>query len=112
MEIGLMYAVRFKHNSLVQLLLQQPGIDVNHQDIWGCTALYCSVIGDNPEGLRLLLAHPRMGSINTRTNNGDTPLMNAIRYGSLSCVRELLRVEGVDLDTRDRQGRSLEEEAR
>ena len=109
---GLMYAVRNKHNSLVQLLLQQPGIDVNCRDRWGQTALHYSVTGDNPEGLRLLLAHPGMGSINTRDNDGDTPLMAAIRRGRLSCVIELVRVSGVDLDTRDDEGRSLEEVAR
>ena len=109
---GLMAAVNNKHNSLVQFLLQQPGIDMNCRDRGGRTALHYSVYGDNPEGLRLLLAHPSMGSINTRTDNGDTPLMLAVNQGRLSCVVELVGVEGVDLDTRDGQGRSLEDRAR
>jgi len=109
---GLMGAVWKKHNSIVEFLLQYPGVDVNCQDIWGTTALHYSVPNDNLEGLRLLLAHPGMRSLNTRAGGGWTPLMTAVCRGSLSCVRELVGEEGVDLDTRDGQGRSLQEVAR
>ena len=108
---GLMWAVSNKHNSIVEFLLQYPGVDVNCRDTDGWTALHYSVYSDNLEGLRLLLAHPGMRSLNTRAGAG-TPLMWAVLRGSLSCVRELVGVEGVDLDTRDGQGRSLEEVAR
>ena len=109
---GLMWAVKHKHNSIVEFLLQYPGVDVNCQDSLGGTALHWSVSHDNPEGLRLLLAHPGVRSLNTRTRDGMTPLMAAMFFDSLSCVRELVGVEGEDLDTRDGQGRSLEEVAR
>jgi len=109
---GLMGAVWKKHNSIVEFLLQYPGVDVNCQTTGGVTALHCSVHSDNLEGLRLLLASHGMRSLNTRTVDGCTPLMWAVHLGSLSCVRELVGVEGVDLDTRDGQGRSLEEVAR
>ena len=108
---GLMWAVSNKHNSIVEFLLQYPGVDVNCQNTGGSTALHDSVYSDNLEGLRLLLAHPGMRSLNTKAG-GWTPLMRAVYAGHLSCVIELVRVEGVDLDTRDGQGRSLEEVAR
>merc|ERR1719319_1231302 len=108
---GLNWAVRLKHNSIAEFLLQYPGVDVNCQATGGWTALHGSVRGDNLEGLRLLLAHPGMRSLNTRVE-GATPLMLAVFCGSLSCVKELVGMEGVDLDTRDGTGRSLEEAAR
>ena len=111
-QTGLMRAVANKHNSIVQFLLQYPGVDVNCQAIDGWTALHWCVYSDNLEGLRLLLAHPGMRSLNTRGVNGDTPLMGAVNNGSVSCVRELVGVEGVDLDTRDGRRRSLENRAR
>merc|ERR1719319_1851524 len=109
---GLMEAVLYKHNSIVEFLLQYPGVDVNCQDTGGKTALHYSNYVDNLEGLRLLLAHPGMRSLNTRGDGEWTPLMTAVCRGSLSCVRGLVRGEGVDLDTRDGQGRSLEDMVR
>ena len=38
--------------------------------------------------------------------------MVAVFKGSVGCVRELVRIEGMDLETRDDEGRSLEEMAR
>ena len=38
--------------------------------------------------------------------------MNAVWWNRVECVRELVAVEGVDLETRDSQGRGLEEVAR
>ena len=63
-------------------------------------------------GLRLLLADPRLTSINARVGFGNTPLMWAVSDGSVECVRELVMVEGVDLETRDDDGMSLEQVAR
>ena len=93
-------------------MLQQATIDVNLADLSGNTPLHACADADNVEGLRLLLAHPGMGSLDTRDAGGRTPLMLAVSKGSLACARELVGVEGVDLDTRDGQGRSLEEVAR
>ena len=38
--------------------------------------------------------------------------MVAVFKGSLGCVRQLVRIEGMDLETRDDEGRSLKEVAR
>ena len=107
---GLMWALHEGHNSVVELLLSQPSLDVNTSASNGSTALHCT--SSNVTGLRLLLADPRLTSINARGYLGRTPLMRAVMCGSVEVVRELVRVEGVDLETRDDRGRSLEEVAR
>ena len=73
-------------------------------------ALHCA--SRNVTGLRLLLADPRLTTyINARGGLGHTPLMRAMWLGSVECVRELVRLKGVDLETRDDEGMSLEEVA-
>ena len=92
-------------------MLQQAAIDVNLADLGGNTPLHACVDADNVEGLRLLLAHHAMASLNARNGDGMTPLMFAIGQEAVGCVRELVQVEGVDLDTRDDTGLTLEEVA-
>ena len=76
----------------------------------GDTALHWAY--SNVTGLRLLLADARLTtSINARGWSGQTPLMVAVWFGSVEVVRELVRVEGVDLETRDGRGWSLEQVA-
>ena len=109
----LMYAVIYKKkNSVVRLLLEQPALDLNLADYKeGDTALHLAVIIDNVEGVRLLLADPRLDP-NQKTNFGNTPVMHAMSYRKVDALRELVAHPSVDLDTRDRWGRSLEEVAR
>ena len=96
---GLMVLLLCGHNSLVELLLQQPSLDMNLSDRHGDTALHYGVLRDNVTGLRMLLGDPRMNSVNKRSHTGNTALMVAVIKGSVECVRELVRVEGVDLGT-------------
>ena len=107
---GLMGAILGGHNSVVELLLSQPSLNVNSTTSIGATALHLAC--PNVTGLRLLLADPRLTSINARDGFGNTPLMWAVSDGSVECVRELVMVEGVDLETRDDDGTSLEQVAR
>ena len=60
----------------------------------------------------MLLEDPRLTSVNTRNQPGETPLMTAVTEGSVKCVRELVRVKGIDLGTRNGDRRGLEEVAR
>ena len=65
-QTALMRAVIRGYNSIVKLLLEQPGVNINektaHAD--GDTALHRAVFGNNPEGARMLLLHPRMNTAN------------------------------------------------
>ena len=109
---GLMWAVYKNQNAIVELLLSQPGLDLNLIDGNSCgwTPFHYACYHNNFEALKMLLAHP---SINTHNNvndavynrrivfcgNGRTPLMLAIHRDNMLCIRELLKVDGLDLDT-------------
>ena len=99
---------------MVEVLLKQPLLDINRSASNGTRAAHCACVNDNVTGLRMLLRDPMLISANKRgPEGGQSPLMMAVVRGSVDCVREMVRVEGVDLDEgRDRKGKSLEEVAR
>ena len=93
-------------------LLQQPGIDLDCSDNGGYTAMHYACMTSSVAVLRMLLAAQSQGSINKRDNLGRTPLMLALDNGHVECVRMMVGVAGVDLETRDERGRSLEDSTR
>ena len=50
--------------------------------------------------------------VNTRNSTGHTPIAVAVDYNNLPGVQAMLTVPGVDLDTRNNSGQSLEDKAR
>ena len=109
---GLIYAARRGHTSVVEVLLQQASLDINSNDnYYGCTVIFYTCIDNNVNILKMLLGDPRLTSINTRDPKGLTPLMVAVYYNYVQCVKELVKVKGVDLVTEDGK-MSLEEVAR
>ena len=62
--------------------------------------------------MRLLLADPRLSSGNCRDKAGNTPVMLALARNQVDSLRELVAHPSVDLDIKDKEGRSLEEKAR
>ena len=109
---GLMGAVSNFHNSIVRLLLEQPTVDLNGTDALGKTALHHAAESDNVEGVRLILADPRLSTANHQDNMGNAPVMVALARNQVDSLRELVSHPSVDLDTRDGEGRSLEQRAR
>ena len=109
---GLMLAVWKNHNPVVRLLLEQPTVALNCIDQTGGTALHFAADGDNVEGVQLLLADPRLNTVNHKDRWGWTPGMAAMKWKSVNALRELVNHPSVDLDTRDGSGISLEESAR
>ena len=97
---------------ICEWLLQQPGIDIDCSDVYGQTAMHLACVCGSVEVLRVLLAAQSQGSINKRDNSGYTPLMYASVNGRVECVRMMLSVAGVDLETRDGDGKSLEDSTR
>ena len=93
-------------------LLQQPGIDIDCSDNHGRTAMHLACGYGSVEVLRVLLAAQSQGSVNKRDNQGCTPLMWASENDQVECVRMMVGVAGVDLETRDKRGRSLEDSTR
>jgi len=105
----LMYAMWNNQNSVVELLMQNDNLDVNCEDSDGATALHHAVDVDNDEGVRMLLADPRLQDINHKNRRGLTPLMRAVARSKVNCTRLLLSDKRVDLDTRDNYKRSPQE---
>ena len=96
---GLMWAVYYTQNAIVELLLSQPSLDVNLVNCDGWTALHYACHFAKVKGLKMLMAHPGTNSHNVKDHGGWTPLMKAAGNNSMDCIRELLKVDGLDLDT-------------
>ena len=94
-----MRALYLNQNAIVELLLSQPSLDVNLVNRVGWTALHYACYCNHVEGLKMLLAHSGTNSHNDRDDYGRTPLMFATNNKSMDCIRELLKVDGLDLDT-------------
>ena len=103
---ALMWAVRNKLNSIVSLLLEQPGLEVNMRDGLGLTALHWAAVEDNPDAVPLLLADPRV-DVNCRNNIGRTALFCAVLYGNVEAVRFLLADNRSEVNLMDKDGMSL-----
>ena len=58
------------------------------------------------------MAEGRIDDVNHLDKRGDSPLMIAVHEKRMKTVRELAAHPGVDLDTRDRWDRSVEDVAR
>ena len=97
-ETALMNAVWVKHNSIVKLLLDQPGVKTNEKDDYGRTALHEAAFNNNREAARMLLLHPTMDSANAKTNGGFTAVMWAVRWGHKEVLSELVAHRSVSLD--------------
>ena len=111
-KTGLMCAVTRKYGSIVRLLLEQPTVDLNCIDKRGWTALHFAAAADNVEGVKMLLADPRLTSANHKSNKNRTPVTQAMFYECGNALRKLVAHPSVDLDTTDGEGRCLEELAR
>ena len=108
---ALMEATHWGNYEAVDLLLAQPGINVNHQCSWGWTALHYACERDWVAILKRLLQAPGI-LVNEKGRLGRTPIMVAARSGFTEAVYLLAAVEEVDLDVKDDQGNGLEEIAR
>ena len=112
-KTGLMLAVSKKYNLIVKLLLEQPTLDLNCTEGNGNTALHIGATYDNVEGVRMLLADPRLNTHNHKDKDiGWTPVMAAMCRNKANTLRELVAHPCVDLDTTDYQGSNLEDWAR
>ena len=106
---AVMSAVIDDDNAIVELLLKQPELDINSVNEIGDTALHVAGYSGNLWAVKKLVSDPRIKTLNSRNNDGQTPLIGAVRMGDVDCVRELVKIPGVDLHKISPQGRTLEE---
>ena len=96
---GLMFAVYKNHNSVVELLLRTPNIDVNLKDDSGRCALHLAVKRNNTEALTLLLNVPNI-NVNIVTKGGETALHLAAKSSEkIEALKLLLNVSNIDVNS-------------
>ena len=102
-------AMKKKH-AILEWLLGRPDTDISLADSYQQNVFHLSCRVDNIVGLDRLLSHPDLkAGLNSKDFLGRTPIMCAVENKSRNCLKKLLLHPAVDLDTRDSQGRSLEE---
>ena len=93
----LMCAIMRGKEEVVNLLLEQPSIEVNAKDDGDNTALHWACAGGNVAILNQLLAAPGI-LVNERNSNGRTPIMEAIWNDNIDDVWLMAAEAKVDLE--------------
>ena len=110
----LMAAVSCNKLEIVKILLDRDDLDLSVTNEYGDTALYMAFMFGYADIVALICQNRRMTGqiINMKNKNGDSALIWAVSRGKLSCVEIMSELEGVDWETRDKRGHSLEDIAR
>ena len=103
-ETGLMWAVCFEHNSVVELLLNTPNIDVNWKSDWAQCALYFAVSHQNNEALKLLLNVPNI-DVNIVDNHRWSAVHVAAAERNIEALKLLLRHPSLTALTLNQKGK-------
>ena len=77
----LMNAIADFDDNVVSYLLDHPLLDVNHQDMWGYTALHYAIVNENIEATRKLLNHPQVKNL---PDNDGVDVMELLKKDHLS----------------------------
>ena len=95
----LVEAARSGQEAVVELLLQQPGLDANlASPATGRTALHWACHKGYVGIVRRLLAQSSLTCHNYSNSYGQTALMMAVFNDMVGCVKEMVAVQMVDLD--------------
>ena len=115
LQAGLHLAIRDGHGDVVDLLLAQPGVDVNIRDEYNETPLMVACYPSSEIILRKLLQAEGI-DINCRWDDGDTPLLYCLAEGGdvdrIDLAKILLKDPRVDLHVQNDQGKFPETIAR
>ena len=112
-KTGLILTVCEGELTMVQFLLQQPGIDISCKDNHGFTALHrVLMFRDCCTELSSIALLSSTSTLNTKDPGGRTPLLLALHLGMTQRVEALLAVPGVDLTIKDTDGRCCIDMAR
>ena len=109
-----MAAVKSDKTCTVRILLATDDVDIEATNKLyrnsGNSALHYACAGRNTECIALLGQDRGMTKkiINAVNENGKTALMLAVEVGHLSSVKEMAKLKGVDWNTTNEDGESLE----
>lgn len=106
---ALIMASRSGNMDLVRYLLEELHSDINHRDRFGWSPLYCAVQDNHPDLVRYYLE--RGADVNIRDWDKQTTLMLCfesvfIPADDAVAMAEILLQAGVELDAKDRKGRT------
>lgn len=87
---------------MVNILLKQPGIDVNKGDINLTTPLDLAITYNHLPVIQRLLAHPGLDPNVAQRTSGNTALHLAVTYREIPILRTLLNDHRVDVNHRNR----------
>ncbi len=90
-----MIAARSGDEEVVDLILQRPDLDTNHQDQEGYTALSLAVLYEESRVAELLLGHPGV-NVDLPNKIGSSPLIIAARSGDADIVNQLLNKGAIE----------------
>jgi ankyrin repeat protein len=99
---ALILAVISGNVHVVERLLSK-GVDVNHRDIWGQSAVAYAVLQNTLKVLQALLHDSRVDP-NSRNKFGTAPLSIAAWYGDHHVVSLFLRYANIDVDLHNENG--------
>ena len=100
---GLHYAARDENADLLDLLLAQPGLDVNIKDYRKTTPLMEACVRGSENSLRKLLQVDGI-EINCQNKSGRTALHLAFENDNPSCIKILGEASGLDWNLKDQYG--------
>ena len=92
-------------------ILAIPGVDYTVTDIDGWTLAHAAVRGGSVECVELLAGVEGV-PWNEKNNNGNTPLMKALKENKLDIAKVLLQYPRVDVTVPDDEGQTPEMWAR
>ena len=94
----LIFAACFGHTDVVRYLVSLPEVDLNHQGSNNQTALYLSVREKHSDVVQVLI--DAGADIETKNDEGCSPLLEAIFLGELTIVTKLVKA-GADVRAAD-----------
>ena len=100
---GLHYAARFNYGDLLDLLLAQPGLEVNIRDKYNRTPLMVACGWGSENSVRKLLQVAGI-KINCQDIWGGTALQLALENDYPGCIRILREASGLDWNLKDQNG--------
>jgi len=92
---------------LVQMVMDQKGVDVNKPACNKWTPLHLACLTGNIKAITRLGEHSNLETVNSKDDEGETPIMLAVWEGNSDAVREMIKIHGIDLNTTNKWGDTL-----
>ena len=92
---------------LVQMVIDQKGVDVNKAACNRWTPLHLACLTGNTRAIVRLREHSSLDTVNTKDDEGETPIMLAVWEGNTEAVKEMVKIPGIELNTTNKWGDTL-----